>query len=67
MMKLITCLVVTGLFCTLSAYSYARYAHTPVKHALHEWNSSNAEKLADAYGLSSDDVSQPIIIWRKVQ
>lgn len=67
MLKLIVCLIFTGSFCALSAYSYGRYAHTPVKHAVHQWNNSNAEKLADAYGLSADDVSQPVVIFRRVK
>lgn len=56
-------LVLTGFFCVLSSYSYGRYVYQPPMKYV--WATPQAAQLADAYGLSPDDVSEPIQIWRK--
>lgn len=56
-------LIIFGMFCILSSYSYGRYVYQPPMKTV--WANHNAEQLAGAYGLTPDDVSAPIEIWRK--
>ena len=74
MLKVLTPIIALGLFCSLASYSCGKYCQDEFKasHPKHHkqammWKNENAAKLASVYNLTPDDVSKPVVLFRKDQ
>lgn len=60
-------IVPLGLFCILASYSAGHehlFEKKPIKLA---WADERDAKLASVYGLTPEEVSEPVNLWRKVK
>ena len=69
-------LCLLGCFCILASYSYGKYVSkeyapivqvtAPKPHAKQYFEHLKDRQLAEVYGLTPEDVSKPVQIWKVV-